>query len=200
MSPGTPIPGPGRVATGRESPSPEDPQDFSFVLGGPLFQLVRRAHLSGDHLERLRRRVVIISMLCWLPLLILSALGGRAWGQAVAVPFLKDIDTHIRLLVALPLLIVAELVVYQRMRPLVRQFLERGLIPDTSRARFDAALPAAMRLRNSVHVEVALFVLVYINVAFIWPHYGILEVGTWYAAGAEGGYRLSPVGWWLEYV
>jgi len=200
MSPGTPIPEPARTATGREPPAPEDPQDFSFVLGGPLFQLVRRAHLSGDHLERLRRRVVIISMLCWLPLLILSALGGRAWGQAVAVPFLKDIDTHIRFLVALPLLIVAELVVYQRMRPLVRQFLERGLIPDTSRARFDAALPAAMRLRNSVHVEVALFVLVYINVAFIWPHYGILEVGTWYAAGAEGGYRLSPVGWWLEYV
>ena len=32
--------------------------DFSLVLGGPLFQLLRRAHMSGDALELMRRRVV----------------------------------------------------------------------------------------------------------------------------------------------
>ena len=59
-----------------------------------------------------------------------------------------------RLLIALPLLILAELVVHQRMRPVVRQFLERGLIPDAARAKFDAAIASAMRLRNSVTAEV----------------------------------------------
>jgi hypothetical protein len=28
-----------------------DSDDFSVVLGGPLYQMVRRAHLSGDALE-----------------------------------------------------------------------------------------------------------------------------------------------------
>jgi len=45
--------------------------DFSVVLGGPLFQIFRRAHLSGDGLELLRRRVVVITLVAWLPLLIL---------------------------------------------------------------------------------------------------------------------------------
>jgi hypothetical protein len=42
--------------------------DFSLVLGGPLFQLYRRAYLSGDALELVRRRVVVIMAIAWLPL------------------------------------------------------------------------------------------------------------------------------------
>jgi hypothetical protein len=36
----------------------EDRHDFSLVLGGPLFQLLRKAHLEGDHLELLRQRML----------------------------------------------------------------------------------------------------------------------------------------------
>jgi hypothetical protein len=43
------------------------------------------------------------------------------------LPFLHDVEIHVRLLIALPLMIVAELIVHQRMRPVVAQFLERGL-------------------------------------------------------------------------
>ncbi len=141
---------------------PQDPYDFSLVLGGPLYQIIRRAHLSGDALELLRLRIVVISLFAWLPLFILSTLDGRAWGDAVRVPFLNDIEVHVRFLLALPLLIVAELVVHQRMRPVVRQFLERGLIEDASRARFDAAVASALRLRNSVTAEVLLIAFVYL--------------------------------------
>ena len=47
-------------------------QDFSLVLGGPLFQLLRRTHLAGDALELLRQRILLIPLLAWLPLLVLS--------------------------------------------------------------------------------------------------------------------------------
>ena len=57
---------------------PLDTYDFSVVLGGPLYQLARRTRLSGDALELLVRRVIAISLFAWLPLLILSMLGGRA--------------------------------------------------------------------------------------------------------------------------
>jgi hypothetical protein len=167
------------------------------VLGGPLYQAVRRAHLSGDALELVRRRVVVISLFAWLPLLILSAVSGRAWGDAVTVPFLADIEVHVRFLLTLPLLIVAELVVHQRMRPVIRQFLERDLVPDASRARFDAAAASAQRLRNSVVAEGLLVVLVYLVVIYAWPHYGALGVATWSAEPAAGGRRLSPAGWWF---
>ena len=190
---------PPRAPVPAQPPVP-DPYDFSLVLGGPLYQMVRRAHLSGDALELLHRRIVILTLLAWMPLLILSVLGGRAWGDAVAVPFLVDIEVHVRLLLALPLLIVAELVVHRRMQPVVRQFLERGLIPEASRARFDAAVAAAQRLRNSVAAEVLLIVFVYAVDLFIWPEYAALNVATWYAAATDGGREFSAAGWWFFYV
>ncbi|MGZ8268209.1 MAG: hypothetical protein ACXWUU_12200, partial [Burkholderiales bacterium] len=54
-----------------ERDTPADQYDFSLVIGGPLFQLFRRAHLSGDAPALLRRRILVISLLAWLPLLIL---------------------------------------------------------------------------------------------------------------------------------
>ena len=59
-------------------------------------------------------------------------------------------------------MILAELIVHQRMRPVVRQFLSRGLIPDAARAKFDAAIASAMRLRNSIAAEVLLIAFVYV--------------------------------------
>ena len=182
--------------------SPSDPYDFSVILGGPLYQLVRRSHLDDSAFHHVFRRIVVISLFAWLPLLILSMVRGRAWGSEVSVPFLADLEVHVRFLVALPLLIGAELVVHQRMRPVVRQFLERGLIPDTTRPRFDAAWASAMRLRNSVAAEVLLIAFVYLVGAFyIWPNYIALKVPTWYSQPATGGGKgLSVAGWWFVYV
>ena len=177
-----------------------DSYDFSLVLGGPIFQLTRRAHLSGDALELVRRRVIAAVALTWLPLLVLSILTGRAWGAAVEVPFFKDFEAHTRLLVALPLLIIAELVVHQRMRPLVQRFLERDLVAEESRATFVASYEAAMRLRNSVLIEVLMILFVYVGVVFLWPHYGLLHVSTWSSLPVDGRAVLTPAGWWLAYV
>ena len=105
------------------------PRDFSLILGGPLFQILRRAHLSDDALLMVRRRIIVISTLAWLPLLVLSAIEGRLLDGSVGVPFLFDVEVHVRYLAVLPLLIVAELVVHRRLRPLLQQFLERNLIP-----------------------------------------------------------------------
>ena len=69
------------------SPTPEQP-DFSLALGGPLFQITRRMHLSGDALELLRRRILAITILARLPLLILSMIEGRAFGGVLRIPFL----------------------------------------------------------------------------------------------------------------
>jgi|GEM_PF-5687309 len=80
-------------------------QDFSLVLGGPLFQLLRRSHLSDDALELVRRRMLAICTIAWLPLLVLSALEGQVLGSKVAVPFLHDFEVNVRFLIALPLLI-----------------------------------------------------------------------------------------------
>jgi hypothetical protein len=176
-------------------------QDFSLVLGGPLFQLFRQAHLTGDALELLRRRILVISLLAWLPLLILSALEGQLLGGSAVVPFLLDVEVHIKFLGVLPLLIIAELVVHQRMRFVVKQFLERHLIAENDLPRFDAAIASAFRLRNSVLAEVLLIVFVYVvGVLIIWRHYTALSTTTWYAVASTEGQKLSLSGVWYGYA
>ena len=176
-------------------------QDFSLVLGGPLFQLMRRTHLAGDALELLRQRILLIPLVAWLPLLVLSLVEGEALGGRAAVPFLLDIEVHVRFLIALPLLIIAELIVHQRMRFVVRQFLERNLIPQSALPRFEEAIASAFRLRNSVLAEVLLIALVYVvGILLIWRHYVALSTDTWYAVPTAEGLKLSVTGAWYGYV
>ena len=190
-----PTQGPARVADLQE------PAEFSLVLGGPLYQLWKKARLDDDAGQLVRRRVAAMVLLAWLPLLLLSLAEGRAWGGSGTLAFLEDIEMHARLLLALPLLVVAELVVHQRMRPVVRQFTDRGLIPDAAIQKFEAAIAAAMRLRNSVPAELLLIALVYTaGVAATWRSQGVLEVATWSGVGADGSWRPSLAGWWLGCV
>jgi hypothetical protein len=178
------------------------PRDFSVFVGGPLYHFLRRAHLSGDKLEFIRERILLLVGLTWLPLLVLSIVEGHAWRGTASVPFLFDIEAHIRFLVALPLLIVAELIVHGRMQPILRQFLGRGLIPQAARSRFDAAAESAVRLGNSVVAEVCLIGLVYtVGVMTIWRHFIALPTtGTWYAVPTTAGTQLSLTGIWYAYV
>jgi hypothetical protein len=178
-----------------------DAQNFSLVLGGPLYQLLRRSHLSDDALLMVRQRVVVIALLGWLPLLVLSAVQGNLWAHNVAVPFLLDLEVHIRFLVVVPLLVIAEFVVHQRMRPLVKAFLERHLILEDDLPRFDRALLSAFRLRNSVIAEVLLIIIVYgVGVSVVWRQFTALAVDSWYTPSSLGGTSLSLAGYWYSYA
>jgi hypothetical protein len=183
------------------APTSKAGDDFSLVLGGPLFQLLRRAHLSDDALTMVRRRTIVSVIITWLPLFVLSALEGNVWGGSAAVPFLQDVEVNSRFLLALPLLIIAELVVHRRMRHLVQQFLERNLIPERSIERFNAAIASAFRLRNSVLAEVLLIAFVYtVGILIIWRQYVALETTTWYTTVSAQGSKLSFAGMWYGYV
>jgi hypothetical protein len=180
---------------------PREGEDFSLVLGGPLFQLWRRTRLSGSHLELLRRRIIVMVLLTWMPLLVLSIVEGHAWSGSLALPFLLDVEQHLRLLVALPLLIVAELAVQRRIRLMVAQFLNLGLIPDAARAQFDSAVASAMRLRNSGVAELLLIAFVYgVGVPYFWRNYVALDVVSWYGVMVDGRLHPSLAGWWLGCV
>ena len=177
-----------------------EPAEFSLVLGGPLFQFWRRARLADDGGSLANRRMIVIVLLAWGPLLLLSTAEGRAWG-GVDLSFLHDLELQVRLLLALPLLIVSELIVHQRMRTVVKPFLSDGLIPDEHRAQFDQAVASAMRLRNSVAAELLLIAIVYgIGILVVWRKELTLDVSSWYGTVANGELKLTLAGWWLACV
>ena len=178
-------------------------EDFSLVLGGPLYHLLRSAGLSDDLLAHVYRRIVVATAITWMPLLLLSLWKGQAWGGDIQIPFALSVETHARYLVALPLLLLAELIVHVRMGQLVQQFLGRKLIADADRPRFDAAIQSAMRLRNSLTAELLLLVMVF-GLGFVWRDYLAVDASTWAsdaaAVSGSGRYNLSPAGWWEALV
>ena len=182
-----------------QTPLPELP-DFSLVVGGPLYQLWRRLFLAGPALELLARRMIGIPSVAWLPLLVLTAYEGVAIGHAVRVPFLYDLEVHARYLVAIPILLMAEIVVHQRIRVVVRQFVDTGIVTSETLPAFRAAIASAMRLRNSLAVEIVMVVFVFGFGWTIWQGESGLTGSTWYAIVDGASSHLTGAGQWYVHV
>jgi hypothetical protein len=178
---------------------PATTEDFSIVLGGPLYQLFLRAGIVRGPMELLARRIIVLSTISWVPLLLLAIMGGRAW-SGVKIPFLRDVDLHVRFLFSLPLLIFAERLVHQRIQPVMRQFSERNIIPLESRAAFNRIIDSSIRLRNSSFIEVALIALVFTVGKLVWRSQTALPSPTWYADPAPGKLTLTAAGWYYVWV
>ena len=172
--------------------------DFSLVLGGPLFQLLRKARLEGEALEWVHRRILVAIVLTWVPLLILSAFGTRV-GGAGRISFFHDVEVHARFLVALPVLILAELLAHRRLRPVVRRFVEWRIVLPEDMPRFREAIDSALKVRNSVYVDLALVAAVYTLGLWLWNDRIELGVATWYALPG-GRWNLTPAGYWYVFV
>jgi hypothetical protein len=172
--------------------------DFSLVTGGPLFQMYRRAHLVIDPLELLRRRIVVITAIAWVPLLLLSLLDFFS-GHVVEVSFLRDVEVHARFLVALPALIFAEVVVHSRLKPIVRRFVERRIVISEDLPRFDRMIDSAIRIRNSNGLEAGLLIIVYTAGLWLWSSRIPISSATWYAVPG-GRWHLTPAGYWYVFV
>ena len=183
-----------------KTPNPlSEPPDFSLVLGGPLYQLWLRTKLVRPPMELLHRRILAFVVVTWLPLVLLTVLAGSFVGE-VNVPFLVDLDAQVRFLVTLPLLIGAELIVHCRMREVVKQFLEHGLVAPEDRPRFQEIVSRAMRLRNSVVVELLFFVFAFTAAHWVWSTQVTLHVATWYAVPVAGTEKLTGPGFWYAFI
>jgi hypothetical protein len=176
----------------------QEPIDFSLVLGGPIFQFFRKSHLAGDGLQLLHRRLLVITFLAWIPLLILAAVNPSV-GEAGRLAFFHDVEVHTRFLLALPILVAAELIVHSRLRPVVRRFVERGIVLPNDLPRFHNAVNSAVRLRDSVAVELGILLFLYPLSLWLWNERPSIVSSTWY--GTPGSpWHLTAAGFWYVFV
>src|SRR5688572_19510915 len=137
---------------------PASLQDFSLIQGGPFLQLRRRLHLLRPGRPPLLWRLIALTLLGWLPLLVLTVLHAEPAGLR---SFLRDVYLHTRLLISLPMLIAAERYVDSRLADAARQLVSSELIEAGSLGALDDAAREAKRLRSLGLVEVGLMILSY---------------------------------------
>lgn len=174
-------------------------EDFSLVVGGPLYQLLLRLRLVKPTMGYVPRRILLTILILWMPLVILTLMAGTFLGS-LNVPFLYDLDTNIKFLICVPLLIAAEVIVHRRIKVLVGEFLDREFIAPSDRAKFERLIEQTLRLRNSVIAEVVMLVLSFTLGYWLWRNYISLHVDTWYGTTSDGVLHLTPAGWWMVFV
>ena len=167
---------------------------FDLVGRGPSYRL--GLHLGFGHPDRPRRvrKVLLLILVTWVPLLILSLAAGHAFGGRVAVPLLHDPVIYSRFLFVVPLLALADFVVARSLGVQSRYFLESGILPERAWPRFEAATDEALRRRESIVAEWVIVVLA-VTIAIVarlvvrlgageetWEHTatGITFAGWWY--------------------
>ena len=111
------------------SASADQPElDFSLIRGDLLFRVQRALGLIPRHGLGVTRRALVFAVITWLPIAIWAMLSGGTFPGMAREPLLQHFSVHVQCLVAIPLLIVGEVVAHIIVRRLVPQFVRSGLI------------------------------------------------------------------------
>jgi hypothetical protein len=144
---------------------------------------------------------MLTALLTWLPLLLLSAAQGLAYGKHLEIPFVKDFAVNVRFLIALPLLILAEVRIDRRLRITVKHFLKSGLVKESELPSFEAILERITRLRDSVLPEIVMLIAAYVpSLSVHNPEILMRNISSWHLAQSPSGETLSYAGWWFGLV
>ncbi|MCU1305446.1 MAG: hypothetical protein JWN45_141 [Acidobacteriaceae bacterium] len=140
-------------------------------------------------------RAAIATAVAWLPAAILAAMRG-------VVPlnsFLTDIATQSRVLVIIPILILAEPALHTQYQQIARQFTKADLISDSDLPRFQANWASFEKYRNSAVARISLVLLVVLTILSFEKYLDADVLMSWTTGG--GGWRyLSPAGVWFVWV
>ena len=138
------------------------PQEFelSLIRGDALLRVQRAMGLVPRDGLGVGRRALALALLTWAPIAVWALLQNRALPGPVAEPLLNHFGIHVRCLVAIPLLVIAEGVAHGITTRLIPQFHRAGLVVDADRERFREVLRGIGRLRDATLPWVAIAGLV----------------------------------------
>lgn len=164
--------------------------------GGPLYRIQKAVGLGRERARVTIKIAILLPLLTWVPMLVLSAIQGTAWGSSVRMAFLKDLSAYTRFLLAVPLLLAAETVVGPLIADAAEHFILSGVVGPKEYRAFDSAVEKALRSRDSAIAELIMLVAAYgLSVT------GFMETAvqgpTWFAARTADGTSLTFAGWWL---
>lgn len=162
----------------------------------PLYKLQGKLGLLKPGEPRSARRGLLAMLVGWVPLAILVS----GWGTATQLTsFLHDAGVHVRLLVAAPVLIAADSLCAPYLAAVARHFLDAGLVDESDRPRFQAAIASTRALLHSWWSELTVLGLAY--AATLGLIYGApaQRMPTWHAS-AESLHGFSAAGWWHALV
>src|SRR5262250_1099292 len=94
----------------------------SLVSDDPLFRLQRAVGLIPSRGLGVGRRAILLAAVTWLPMAVWAFVRGRALAGTVSEPLVEHFGIHVRLLVAVPALVIGDAVAHAISRRLIPCF------------------------------------------------------------------------------
>ena len=177
-------------------PNADAERPFSPVEDEPPLRWQRAVHLAPANGLGVARRAIFFALLTWLPIALWAFIRGRSIDAATGEPLLQHYGVHVRCLVAIPMFILGEATLNRAGLRAFPQFISSGLVDDTARPRFEAAVQTVRRWRHST-----LPWLFLIGAAVTWTLVDHMEVqGDEMSWALDRNGTLGFGGVWFAYV
>ena len=141
----------------------------------------------------------MFALVTWLPIALWAFYWKRAFPGEIAEPLLQHFGIHVRCLVAIPMLVVAEITGDLMPRALMPYFVKSGIIQDDGRAQFVEILRGTERLRDAWPVWAGILGLIIVTV-LSGTDTGHLHELIWASDDDGGRPRFGFGAWWFLYV
>jgi hypothetical protein len=175
----------------------ESPLEFNLVGRGLAYRLAQRIGIGHPDRPRRIRKVLLLVLVTWLPLVLLSLAAGHAIGDRVEVALVRDPVILSRFLFVVPLLALAEVAVERSLRVQVLYFVESGIVPKREAPKLEAAKGEAHRLRESIFVDGVMIALALATPIFARV---LIESPPGESTWERSGTQISLAGWWYILV
>jgi hypothetical protein len=187
------------METNASAGAPVEHVEFSLIAGGPVYRLLMRARVVPPSGLSIKRLVLSYLVITWVPLTLLTILEGTFYNPALKLDFVRDLETHVRLLLALPLLLAGEAFAHEELRKPVRLLASSPLVGESERPRLQALVQWCLAFRDSVFPELLIIFLVITLGQDHWRGRALSLTGTWYLGGVSGQ-QLFHSGRWYAWV
>ncbi len=170
------------------------PAEASFVRGGPFYRAQQALGLIHPNKWNLGRRITVLIVITWLPLLLLTALLNFQGLDSLV----RDYRVHARFLIAVPVLLFGELLMEARFRAVMAHIRQAHLLSAPDLEYIDGVIAKLMRLRDSFVPELVVLALLIIHTAASYK--GLVDPTPWLARGSGANLQLSAAGWYAVLV
>jgi hypothetical protein len=153
--------------------------DFSLTSNGIVYKILSRVGLGNSPGKHIARRVLIMIVITWLPLLALSALQGLAIGNKVEVPFWKDFAIHSKFLLILPLLFLAETTFDLKMKEITMQFFRSGILDEKDLGKYEEIKNKVKGYIDSIWPDIIIIIIIVSNLLFRFISVGADKISVW---------------------
>jgi hypothetical protein len=168
--------------------------DVSLVRGGLFHRAQDLIGLLRPNQWNFGRRIAILLAVGWLPPFLITAISNPDG----LLSLLKDYRVYSRTLIAVPALLIGEILTDSRFRTVVAHIRAAGLLEASDLACMDDVIARLIRLRDSLLPEFAILLLVIVHTATAYR--GLVDTAPWLAIGSGGELRLTAAGWYAVVV